>query len=412
MTDSAIRVQNIAKRYQLGVTHSGSIRELSNRAFSALLRRSPRKEPSNSGNREFWALKDINFDVSPGDVVGVIGKNGAGKSTLLKILSNITSPTKGRVEMRGRVASLLEVGTGFHPELTGRENIFMNGTILGMSKREISKQFDAIVDFSGIEGFIDTPVKRYSSGMTVRLGFAIAAHLQPEILIVDEVLAVGDMDFQRKCLGKMNEVAASGRTVLFVSHNMSSVAQLCTKGLLIEDGIASGLTPIRDAMIAYLGNTNNDNGSKDLHSSVPDKSAILRIVINQEGLADKPCVLHDRPIDVDFQLQIKKCHWNRLRLSVAVCDKQLRKVFTSMHDLQVSEDNALAATMSIPGRSLMPGEYSFIAGLLGPNGEDIDVHRYVANFRIEDAGDSMNLNPAYDYGVVFVDCKWSENVNG
>ncbi|MGC8669458.1 MAG: ABC transporter ATP-binding protein, partial [Chthonomonadales bacterium] len=179
-------------------------------------------------SQSIWALKDVSFEVQPGEVVGIIGRNGAGKSTLLKILSQITEPTEGRVEMRGRVASLLEVGTGFHPELTGRENIYLNGAILGMTRREIDRKFDEIVDFSGVERFIDTPVKRYSSGMYLRLAFAVAAHLDPEILIVDEVLAVGDAAFQKKCLGRMGEVARSGRTVLFVSHNMAAVKALCT----------------------------------------------------------------------------------------------------------------------------------------------------------------------------------------
>ena len=187
----------------------------------------------------FWALNDVSFDIQKGDVVGIIGRNGAGKSTLLKILSRITEPTAGRIDLYGRVGSLLEVGTGFHPELTGRENIFLNGAILGMKKSEIARQFDAIVDFSGTEQFLDTPVKRYSSGMYVRLAFAVAAHLNPEILIVDEVLAVGDAEFQKKCLGKMQDVAESGRTVLFVSHNMTAVQSLCTRGILLETGRVS-----------------------------------------------------------------------------------------------------------------------------------------------------------------------------
>jgi len=185
---------------------------------------------------EFWALKDVNFEVKRGEVVGIIGRNGAGKSTLLKVLSRITEPTEGRVTIRGRVASLLEVGTGFHPELTGRENIFLNGAILGMSRAEIKRKFDEIVDFAGVEKFLDTPVKRYSSGMYVRLAFAVAAHLEPEILVVDEVLAVGDAEFQKKCLGKMKDVAGHGRTVLFVSHNMGAIRKLCPNALLLEDG--------------------------------------------------------------------------------------------------------------------------------------------------------------------------------
>ncbi|MDD5351267.1 MAG: ABC transporter ATP-binding protein [Chthoniobacteraceae bacterium] len=184
----------------------------------------------------FWALRDVSFSLERGEVVGVIGRNGAGKSTLLKVLSQITAPTSGEIDLHGRVGSLLEVGTGFHPELTGRENIFLNGAILGMNRREIVSQFDAIVDFAGVERFLDTPVKRYSSGMYVRLAFAVAAHLNPEILIVDEVLAVGDAEFQNKCLGKMHDVAQSGRTILFVSHNLQAISLLCTKGIVLSQG--------------------------------------------------------------------------------------------------------------------------------------------------------------------------------
>src|SRR5262249_28346776 len=191
----------------------------------------------------FWALKDVSFDVKKGEVVGIIGRNGAGKSTLLKVLSRITEPTTGRVRIRGRVASLLEVGTGFHPELTGRENVYLNGAILGMTREEIKRKFDEIVAFAEIEKFLDTPVKRYSSGMYVRLAFAVAAHLEPEILIVDEVLAVGDFEFQRRCLGKMNAVAHSGRTVLFVSHNMTAIEELCSRSILLKNGVIERAGP-------------------------------------------------------------------------------------------------------------------------------------------------------------------------
>jgi lipopolysaccharide transport system ATP-binding protein len=204
-------------------------------------------------SEEFWALRGVNFEVKQGEVLGIIGRNGAGKTTLLKILSRITEPTEGRVRIRGRVASLLEIGTGFHPELTGRENIYLNGAILGMSRGEIKRKFDQIVDFSGVEKFIDTPVKRYSSGMYVRLAFAVAAHLEPEILIVDEVLAVGDFEFQKRCLGKMNEVATSGRTVLFVSHNMSALQGLCTSAIYIESGQLKGIGSVQEQVAAYLG---------------------------------------------------------------------------------------------------------------------------------------------------------------
>ena len=240
-----IRVENISKQYRLGNIGTGTIREDVQRWWHRLqgkedpfLKIGDTNDRSIPGSSDYvWALKDINFEVMPGEVLGIIGKNGAGKSTLLKILSKVTGPTTGRIDFNGRIGSLLEVGTGFHPELTGRENIFLNGAILGMTRREIRVKLDEIIDFSGCERYIDTPVKRYSSGMTVRLGFAVAAHLDPEILIVDEVLAVGDAEFQKKAIGKMQDVSRNeGRTVLFVSHNMGAVKSLCSTGIVLANG--------------------------------------------------------------------------------------------------------------------------------------------------------------------------------
>ena len=243
----AIRVDNLTKRFRLGNRVPGGL-NLTERLLSAFraLRRS-----SSAPESEFWALKGVSFEVQRGEVVGIIGRNGAGKSTLLKVLSRIIEPTSGRAELRGRVGSLLEVGTGFHPELTGRENVDLNGSVLGMSRREITRNFDAIVAFSGVEQFLDTPVKRYSSGMSVRLAFAVAAHLEPEILIIDEVLAVGDAEFQAKCLGKMREVSAGGRTVLFVSHNMTAVQNLCSRCVWLRDGKVIADAPARGVVEAY-----------------------------------------------------------------------------------------------------------------------------------------------------------------
>jgi lipopolysaccharide transport system ATP-binding protein len=239
MSDPVIRIEGLGKRYVIGHQRTGrpGMRHLMEDAMRAPLQWFRQRAENKSRSREeFWALKNISLEVKQGEVVGVIGRNGAGKSTLLKILSRITEPTEGRIEIEGRVASLLEVGTGFHQELTGRENIFLNGAILGMSRLEIKRKFDEIVAFSEIEKFLDTPVKRYSSGMYVRLAFAVAAHLEPEILIVDEVLAVGDMQFQKKCLGKMESVARTGRTVIFVSHNIGAVTQLCSRAILLHRG--------------------------------------------------------------------------------------------------------------------------------------------------------------------------------
>ena len=263
MTEPAILIRNLGKRYQLGsrATLDQTLSEtISNKVKWAAdrlrhpLRHTARRPSDQAVSNDFWALRDINLDINHGEVVGIIGRNGAGKSTLLKVLSQITDPTEGTAVVHGRVASLLEVGTGFHPELTGRENIYLNGSILGMTRREINAKFDEIVDFSGVERFLDTPIKRYSSGMTVRLAFSVAAHLEPEILIIDEVLAVGDAAFQKKCLGKMKNVAGSGRTVLFVTHNMAVVDSLCDRAVLIDEGRVHYEGDTHSTVRAYLEN--------------------------------------------------------------------------------------------------------------------------------------------------------------
>jgi lipopolysaccharide transport system ATP-binding protein len=263
MAAPAIRVEHVGKRYRLGTTHGGgnTLREQLQHALTAPFRRLRRSHPTShlkaapTQGGDLWALRDVSLEVAPGEVVGLVGPNGAGKSTLLKLLSGITPPTEGRITLTGRTATLLEVGTGFHPELTGRENVFVNGAILGMRRREIESKFDEIVEFSGIERFIDTPVKRYSSGMYVRLAFAVAAHLDPEILLVDEVLAVGDAEFQRKCIGKMQDASGQGRTIVFVSHNMVTVQSLCNRAYAIDKGgiVASG-TPA-EVVTEYLRRT-------------------------------------------------------------------------------------------------------------------------------------------------------------
>ena len=257
-----LEIRNISKQYKLE-THRGpktdNLRELLQRGFNSIVRGT--KPTQASGANTFWALRNVSFEVNQGDVIGVIGRNGAGKSTLLKILSRITSPTEGEVKVRGRLATLLEVGTGFHPELTGRENIFLNGAILGMRKREIVRHFDEIVDFAEIEKFLDTPVKHYSSGMYVRLAFAVAAHLNPEVLIVDEVLAVGDLAFQKKCLGKMGEVSRGGRTVLFVSHNMAAVENLCSRAIVLSSGALHFDGSTKDAIQYYLNSLSTQSGA-------------------------------------------------------------------------------------------------------------------------------------------------------
>lgn len=261
---TVISIENLSKSYQLGTINTGTFYGDLNRWW-AKMRGLPdphlkigEKDHGNRNGETLWALKDVNFQVQQGEALGIIGRNGAGKSTLLKILSRVTAPTSGEMKVKGRIASLLEVGTGFHPELTGRENIYLNGAIMGMDRREIQRKFDEIVDFSGVEQFIDTPVKRYSSGMYVRLAFAVAAHLEPEILIVDEVLAVGDAEFQKKCLGKMGDVAHEGRTVLFVSHNMPAIRNLCSSCIILKKGEVSSQGPVETAINNYLNSETSE----------------------------------------------------------------------------------------------------------------------------------------------------------
>ena len=271
MSNTVIEFNNVGKQYTLGTIGTGTLSQDLNRWWARVrgkedpfLKIGETNDRTQKGESRFvWALRDINFKVEQGDVVGIVGKNGAGKSTLLKILSRVTSPTTGDIKIKGRIASLLEVGTGFHPEMTGRENIFMNGSIMGMTKAEIRSKFDEIVDFAGVAKYVDTPVKRYSSGMMVRLGFAIAAHLEPEILVVDEVLAVGDAEFQKKAIGKMQDVSkGEGRTVLFVSHNMAAVKSLCTRGIVLENGQTAFQGNIDDSLRFYLHSGIQDEGKK------------------------------------------------------------------------------------------------------------------------------------------------------
>ena len=267
--NTLIKVENLSKQYRLGLVGTGTMRDDFTKWWSGirgkenpLLKLGETNDRTTTGNSDYvWSLRDINFNVNQGDVLGIIGRNGAGKSTLLKILSRITAPTTGSVKIKGRVASLLEVGTGFHPELTGLENIYLNGAILGMKKAEITKKLDEIIQFSSVERYVDTPVKRYSSGMYVRLAFAVAAHLDPEILIIDEVLAVGDTEFQNKCLGKIKDISGEGRTVLFVSHNMGSVQNLCNRGILLNNGEVLFDGSSADAVTAYVSSAINFNTS-------------------------------------------------------------------------------------------------------------------------------------------------------
>ena len=323
MTDSALSVEGVSKIYRIGLkeqTHDSIGREFvefvkspvkNYRKYRSLYRFSDDVlSGSYTGDDILWALRDVSFEVKQGEVVGIIGVNGAGKSTLLKVISRITPPTKGQITIRGRVSSLLEVGTGFHPELTGRENVYLNGTILGMRKHEVERKFDEIIDFSGVEKFLDTPVKRYSIGMRVRLGFAVAAHLEPEILIIDEVLAVGDAEFQKKCLNKMEDVGNEGRTVLFVSHNMAAITRLCPRGILLSAGgvIADGET--HEIVSSYLTSGLGTTAARDWpdRAGAPgDDTVRLRAirVIDRQGEVTEGVDIRN-PVGLEMEYEVLK----------------------------------------------------------------------------------------------------------
>lgn len=310
-----IKAENISKQYRLGQVGTGTISHDLNRFWHKIrgkedpyLKIGETNDRATKGDSDYvWSLRDINFEIEQGDAVGIIGRNGAGKSTLLKLLSRVTKPTTGNIYTKGRIASLLEVGTGFHPEMTGRENIFLNGAILGMTRKEITRKFDEIVDFSGVERYIDTPVKRYSSGMYVRLAFAVAAHLESEILIVDEVLAVGDAEFQKKCLGKMGDVSkGEGRTVLFVSHNMDSINKLCNKGIYLNNGKIEYQGKIDNTINKYLINNYNNNSKKIYNKSIENITLLKAEILNSKNeIGNNLKVNENWKVRIEFEVKNK-----------------------------------------------------------------------------------------------------------
>jgi lipopolysaccharide transport system ATP-binding protein len=401
-----IRVDQVSKQYTIGRRQAsyGTLRD----AIAGSLR-SPFARFKKLREDTIWALKDVSFEIMPGDVLGVIGRNGAGKSTLLKVLSRITEPTTGRVELYGRIASLLEVGTGFHPELTGRENIYLNGAILGMKRTEIDRKFDEIVAFAEVERFVDTPVKHYSSGMYMRLAFAVAAHLEPEILIVDEVLSVGDAAFQKKCLGKLYDVAQRGRTVLFVSHGMNAVAQLCSRALLMSDGRIIKDADPNGVIDSYLSELVPPTNYRFKASMASDKDIYIA---EAEALdADrKPTnsFSHREPILISITCRIN--NWVRDSvLGFFVRDHRNRKVFTTSNpDWNKLNGNAheVAVTVKIPGNFLVPGKYLFTIAVTSPAGA-IDWVDDVVPITILDAGSEFEKHDGGDYGCVFANCAWN-----
>ena len=381
MSDLAIRVKKLGKRYRIGVPilKYNTLRETISESFS----RTRKRLSKNIDSSEYiWALQNVSFTVRQGQVLGIIGRNGAGKSTLLKILSRVTEPTVGEVEIRGRVGSLLEVGTGFHPELTGRENIYLNGAILGMRRAEIERKFDEIVSFAEVEQFIETPVKRYSSGMYLRLAFAVAAHLEPEILVVDEVLAVGDADFQRKCLGKMSDVAKEGRTVLFVSHNMSAILRLTEETLVIDKGQLLMRAPTTEAIDYYLSHglthegQRNWNDNEIPHNAHPFQPIAVRIRNRAGHVADTVRSVEPFSVEVEYSL---KAPITGLRIGVYLSSARGEFVFTSFDtdDPQKFETHARRPAGHYISRCLIPANF-FNEGrfVVGINASSYKIKRY------------------------------------
>ncbi len=393
MTDIAIHVENLSKKYKLGAMYErqDTLRDL---LVSSI--RSPFTKRLKSDNQILWALKDVSFDIERGSVVGIVGRNGAGKSTLLKVLSRVTDPTSGIGEIRGRVGSLLEVGTGFHPELTGRENIYLNGAILGMKRTEIEQKFDEIVDFSEVEKFIDTPVKRYSSGMYLRLAFAVAAHLEPDILVVDEVLAVGDAEFQRKCLGKMSDVADQGRTVLFVSHNMSAILRLTSETIVLEKGKIVKRAPSVEAVDYYLSSGFAETGERYWeddevpHNSAPFKPIALRIR-NDDGMVVNT-VRSIEKMSIEFEYELSE-PVTGLRVGFYLMSSRGEFIFTTFDtdepktfdELSMRETGRYTSRCEIPADTFNEGRF-----VIGVNASTYRIKRYFQDERAI----TFNVDPA------------------
>ena len=405
--NTVIKVEDVGKLYRLGEIGTGTISHDLNRWWARLRGKEDpfskvgevNDRTSAGGSEYVWALKDINFEIGQGEVIGIIGHNGAGKSTLLKILSKVTSPTTGRIKINGRIASLLEVGTGFHQELTGRENIFLNGAILGMRKSEIRSKFDQIVDFAGVEKYIDTPVKRYSSGMYVRLAFAVAAFLEPEILIIDEVLAVGDAEFQEKCLGRMQDVSKDdGRTIVFVSHDLSAVSRLCKQSLLVDKGCISYSGNSDEVISKYL------NSEKKLQTyllSDSEKKIFFSKIESCDEKGDfKSEFNFEETINFNIDISIKESI-SKANVLIVVIDEKKRRIFACE-----SASVECRFMLQIISPALVRGQYSINAYINIPNIGFLDVVEDVCKFTVIDGRSIMSKHGAWDYGMVISKYFW------
>jgi lipopolysaccharide transport system ATP-binding protein len=420
MSNVAIRIENLGKRYKIGVKREKyyTLRDSLMNALTYPFRRRPPETADNPHPQEdfIWALKDVSLEINHGDIVGIIGRNGAGKSTLLKILSRITEPTEGQAELFGRVGSLLEVGTGFHPELTGRENIFLNGVIMGMTRAEVQRNFDAIVAFAEIEKFLDTPVKHYSSGMYVRLAFAVAAHLDPEILLVDEVLAVGDASFQKKCLGKMEDVAKGGRTVLFVSHNMGAVRALCQRCILLENGAVTATGETEATVEKYQKKIFGSLGSESQDHSRRTRSDCTGRVLIRAGSVTVPRQWRD-PFRITFKYEVMECI-ERFSIEWFIRDAYGARVMSGLSALAEEiwfipgDSNAGEIKSTVREWRLPGGRHSLCAYISNPSIECID---YIEDLIIFDVPEMVPGKPGFiflpKYGWLLPEINWESDKN-
>jgi len=418
MSNIAIKVENLSKQYRLGEVGTGTVSHDLNRWWHRVrgkedpyLKIGETNDRTKKGDSEYvWALQDINFEVQQGEILGIIGKNGAGKSTLLKILSKVTAPTTGAIKAKGRIASLLEVGTGFHPELSGRENIYLNGTILGMTKAEVKNKLDEIVDFAGVERYIDTPVKRYSSGMMVRLGFAVAAHLEPEILIVDEVLAVGDAEFQKKAIGKMQEVSqGQGRTVLFVSHNMGSIAQLCSKAILLYQGAVQNTGNVELIINSYLSLNKTPSKYYVDKNKIKNKDFYFKEIscIDDFNIETNSYNFNEH-ITIKMLIKADTITFNSVKVGVALLDRNETRVFSSIADLSSFDRkyDDILIYVKLPNSLFAPGNYSFLFALHILNQEIFDLVENTCSIKIYDNGTEFSSIEGFHYGNIIIKPDW------